>query len=124
MALQWARKSLARRKGRAIVAPLKGLNMTMTQRIFTVSDHHVAAPEGRRPPQINGDDPNTYHSYFENACGEQSLFVYRRETKKATLYCGDAGWVAFPVVDGRVVGLVLSPAEELWVQACWQASRL
>ena len=83
--------------------------------MFTVSNHHVS---GEEPPEIDGDDPNTYHSYFEKRYGEQSLFVFRRDSKEATLYSGDAGWTAFPVVDGQVTGLVLAPEEAIWLSAC------
>jgi hypothetical protein len=53
---------------------------------------------------------------------DQSLFVYRRDTREAVLYSGDAGWAAFPVVQGRAEGLVLSPDEALWLQACLKAT--
>ncbi|MEW5958119.1 MAG: hypothetical protein AB1801_10370 [Chloroflexota bacterium] len=39
--------------------------------------------------------------------GEQSIFVYNRETRQAVLWCGDAGWQPYPVVDGRVPALKL-----------------
>lgn len=87
--------------------------------LFVVSNHHEAA--AGTPPTILGDTPGVYHSYFENTYGEQSLFVYERDTKRATLWCGDAGWQSYSVIDGRVDGLLQSPAEQLWLQACWQA---
>ncbi len=83
--------------------------------LFTVSNHHVS---GEKPPMIDGDEPNTYHSYFENQYGEQSLFVFRRDAKEAKVYSGDAGWTAFPVVDGQVPGLILAPDEAVWLSAC------
>ena len=86
--------------------------------LFTVSNHHVS---GEEPPSINGDEPNTYHSYFENRFGEQSIFVYRHDTNEAIVYYGDAGWAAFPVVDGKVPDLILSPDEAIWVSACLRA---
>ena len=87
--------------------------------LFSVSNHHTGA---NTPPIINGDEPNTYHSYFENRFGEQSLFVYRRDITKAVIYSGDAGWAASPVVDGVVSGLILSNDELLWLSACLAAS--
>ncbi|GDY10666.1 hypothetical protein LBMAG52_41540 [Planctomycetia bacterium] len=89
--------------------------------MFTVSNHHVS---GEEPPRIDGDAPNTYRSYFENRYGEQSLFVCRHDTKKAKVYSGDAGWTAFPVVDGQVLGLILAPEEAVWLKACLMASGL
>jgi hypothetical protein len=88
-------------------------------RLFSVSNHHGG--DGNEPPFIDGNEPETYHSYFENAHGDQSLFIFRRKTREAVLYSGDAGWLAFPVIDGQVPGLVLSPDEVLWVAACLQA---
>ena len=70
---------------------------------------------------IDGDDPNTDHSYFENQYGEQSLFVFQRDTRVAKVYSGDAGWTAFLVVDGKVPGLILAPEEAIWLSACLMA---
>ena len=72
---------------------------------------------------INGDEPNTYHSYFENAYGEQLIFAYNRETKQGRLWHGDAGWEkAYSVVHGRVPDLILSKEEQIWLQVCWQTT--
>ena len=95
------------------------MNQPIRVPLFTVSNHHAGG--ANKPPSINGDDPNTYHSYFENMHGEQSLFVYRRDTKVALVYSGDADWIAFSVVDGKAEGLILSPDEELWLRACLKA---
>ena len=76
--------------------------------LFMVSNHHTE--NCGEPPTLNGDKPNTYHSYFENSFGEQSIFVYNRDTRQAVLWCGDAGWQQpFPVVNGLTEGLTLSP---------------
>ena len=95
------------------------MNQPSRTPLFTVSNHHVS---GEEPPQIDGNDPHTYHSYFENRYGEQSLFVFRHDTKEAKVYSGDAGWAAFPVVDGQVPGLILAPEEAVWLSACLMAS--
>ncbi len=89
--------------------------------LFTVSNHHT--PQCGQPPALSGDEPNTYNSYFENSWGEQSIFVYNRETGQAVLWCGDAGWQTFPVVNGLVEGLILSSEEQIWLQACLDAVR-
>src|SRR5437773_1670574 len=73
------------------------------QSLFTVSNHHAVGTG--QPPSVNGDEANTYHGYFENRYGEQSIFIYRRATGEALLCCGDAEWKAFPVVNGKVQGL-------------------
>ena len=89
--------------------------------LFTVSNHHT----GRcgRPPAIKGDRANCYHGYFENTFGEQFLFVYDRDTGKADLWCGDAEWEKpFAVMNGLPEGLILSPEEQTWLQACWRAA--
>jgi len=39
--------------------------------LFVVSNHHTGSCG--RPPTINGDEPNTYHGYFENTHGEQFI---------------------------------------------------
>ena len=89
--------------------------------LFTVSNHHTDSCG--RPPGINGDTPNCYHGYFENALGEQFVFVYDRDTVKANLWCGDAGWEKpFPVANGLPEGLILSPEEQTWLQTCWRAA--
>jgi hypothetical protein len=90
------------------------------RRLFSVSNHHVS--DAGHPPTVEGDAPNTYHGYFENRYGEQSLFVYERESGRCSLWCGDAGWgEPHPVIDGRVPGLVLAPEELAWLRACWTA---
>jgi hypothetical protein len=87
--------------------------------LFVVSNHHGG--EAGAPPTFSGDTPEVYHSYFENAYGEQSVFVYEWDTARATLWCGDAGWQSYRVIDGRVEGVLQSAAEQLWLQACWLA---
>lgn len=93
-------------------------------------------------------DTALVHGYFENAHGEQLIFVYDHATQRGTLWCGDAGWEQpYPVVDGRVqpaqpdapdgrisstaastirsaesLTLVLSEAEQTWLRACWAAA--
>jgi DNA processing protein len=91
--------------------------------LFSVGNHH--APEAGGPPQIRDTSPDEYRGYFENAFGEQAIFVYDRITRGAKLYLGDAGWDnAFEVRDGYVVGLLLNEAEQLWLQACWKAATM
>ncbi len=95
------------------------MNALDTEPLFSVSNHH--GPDTGQPPTLNGDAPNLYHSYFENRFGEQSMFVYNRDTRQAVLWCGDAGWQPYPVVNGRVEELRFNDEELTWLRACWQA---
>lgn len=97
--------------------------MTSSDRepLFAVSNHHT--PACGHPPALNGDESDSYHSYFENRYREQFIFVFNRETRQAVLWCGDAGWQPFSVVNGAVEGLILAPEEQMWLQACWDAAR-
>jgi hypothetical protein len=61
--------------------------------------------------------------YFENAHGEQWIFTFNRQTKKAELRGGDIGWnEVHEVHGGHVAGIVLSANEQKWLQACWSAA--
>jgi hypothetical protein len=89
--------------------------------LFHVDNKHVA--DSGIPPQIDGNTPNRYHSYFENEYGEQMVFVYDYEANTGTLWFGDIGWQnPQTVTDGKVPNLVLNEPEKLWLQACWQAA--
>jgi hypothetical protein len=98
--------------------------MTAKLPIFSVSNHHAPTASGHIPPLVDGDRPDIYHGYFENVHGEQSIYVDRRDTGQTLVYSGDAEWAAFRVVNGSVDGLVLSPDEQLWLQACVRACGL
>jgi len=88
--------------------------------LFYVRNHHSV--ECGTPPGID-DHSSQYLGYFENQHGEQAVFVYDRDSNKAVLFLGDAGWESpYVVVDGAAPDLVLSEAERLWVRACWQAT--
>jgi len=76
-----------------------------------------------QPPSIDGNTPNRYHAYFENAQGEQLIFIYDREADTGTLYHGDLGWnEPRPVLDGKCPSVVLDEAETMWLRACWMVS--
>ena len=78
--------------------------------LFSVRNKQSAACG--EPPSIDGNTPHRYHAYFENAQGEQLIFVYDRETNTGTLYHGDLGWERpQPVVDGICPTVVLDEAE-------------
>ena len=89
--------------------------------LFCVRNHHSA--DCGAPPCIADLSPSQYFGYFENQHGEQAVFVYDRDSSRAIVYVGDAGWAApYAVVDAAVPDLVLSETERLWVRACWQAA--
>lgn len=89
--------------------------------LLRVNNHH--APSCGDPPIVNGDDPDTYLGYFENAFGEQWTFSYSRKAQRAVLRGGDVGWNTELVVrDGVVPGLSLGAAEAMWLTACWLAA--
>ncbi len=99
--------------------PLNG--RPVSDPLLRIRNHHSVACGD--PPIINGDDPNVYLGYFENAFGEQWVFSFDRATKNAELRGGDIGWnTMHEVSDGEVEALVLGPAEAAWLQACWKSA--
>jgi hypothetical protein len=91
----------------------------ITTPIFTVTNQHLAGKN--QPPQID-DNTGTYRSYFESGAGDQAIFVFDRNIGKATLYLGDNDWVPDDVVHGMPQLGVWGSAEQLWLQACWEAT--
>ena len=57
--------------------------------VFHVTNKQSAS--SGTPPEIDGNTPHRYHSYFENAQGEQLIFIYNYESDQGTLYHGDLG---------------------------------
>lgn len=89
--------------------------------LFEVNNKHVA--DSGTPPHIDANTPNRYHSYFENAQGEQLIFIYDYDAGTGTLYHGDLSWQQpRPVKDGKCPSVILDDAEQLWLQACWLAA--
>lgn len=93
----------------------------MSEPLLHISNHHVAGCGD--PPIISSDDPDLYIGYFENAYGEQWIFTYHKETRRAELRGGDVGWNTVNTVqNGAVPGLILGRDEANWLQACWRAA--
>lgn len=92
--------------------------------ILTVFNGHL--PGCGQPPRIVAGRPGSTLavSYFENAYGEQWLFVCDRQTRQATLYSGDCGWDRpTSIVDGHPAGdLVMADEEFQWVAAAYKAA--
>lgn len=106
--------------GSTIISGLDTITMR-TAPLFQVRNKQSAA--SGEPPSIDGNTSGRYHAYFENAQGEQLIFIYDREADTGTLYHGDAGWgQPCPVKDGMCPNLVLDEAEMLWLRACWLAA--
>lgn len=93
----------------------------MSDPLLKIRNHHN--PSCGDPPIIDGTANNQYIGYFENAFGEQWVFTLDRETGKAVLRGGDAGWNSeFEVIGGQAAALVLSREELMWLQACWHSA--
>ncbi|MFN0053030.1 MAG: hypothetical protein ACKV0T_12665 [Planctomycetales bacterium] len=93
----------------------------MSEPILRIHNNHT--PQCGDPPVISGDDPSVYIGYFENPFGEQWIFTYNHETRKAELRGGDVGWdTVLSVVNGTVEGIIFGKAELLWLLACWKAA--
>jgi len=93
----------------------------MSTPFFVMRNHHGA--DSGEPPVFRNDTGSKYLGYFENAFGEQWVFVFDRELKKAELVGGDAGWQnSFAVVDGHAQDVVLGTLEIDWLRACWRAA--
>jgi len=89
--------------------------------ILTVYNHHTVACG--TPPAYSNESADLYIGYFANRYGEQWIFTFDRATGMASLRGGDVDWTTAHVVrDGRVDGLILSPEEAAWLQACWSAA--
>src|SRR5688572_28095059 len=89
--------------------------------LFTVSNHH--GPQTGECRLFDGDSPTHSHSYFENAYGEQSVFVHDRVSGECVVWCGDAGWEPHVGRHGHVDGGNLGPEELAWIHGCLLAIR-
>lgn len=89
--------------------------------LFSVSNRHSSA--SGTSPHFNADVAGRYHGYFENEHGEQMIFVYDRDARTGQLWVGDYSWQKpVKVIDGLAHEVILSEAEETWLQACWNAA--
>ncbi len=89
--------------------------------LVCVTNHHP--PSCGVPPHIDESTGQHYLGYFENAYGEQAIFVYEYTAQQGTLYLGDAGSEQpHPVFDGVAPALRHAPAEPLWLRACREAA--
>jgi len=94
----------------------------MDDQLFVMRNQH--APGCGEPPVFSNEVPGRYHGYFENAYGEQWVFVYDQTMKTGELRGGDAGWAqVYEVGNGQAEPrLVLQQEESEWLRACWRAA--
>lgn len=99
------------------------------EKITTIYNQHIE--DCGSPPSIQFEEYE-YVSYFENAHGEQSIFLFDADKMEVIVYVADAGWdnpVKIPGSDlvkngspeGISQGIVPSEAEIKWLQACKEA---
>jgi hypothetical protein len=95
------------------------------QQILTVYNQHDARFP-RKPVMHDGPgDSLQYVSYFAGQSGDQWIFQFD-PVNEATLTGGDVDWDVYPVTgDGEpTCALLLDAAEELWLAACWEVTKL
>ena len=85
---------------------------------------NIHAAECGTAPNVTNDGGRSHLGYFENAFGDQWLFVYDRATRTAEVRGGDLDWdTAFPVRDGVVdADLILASEVVSWIRLCWQTA--
>ena len=92
----------------------------VTDRLLDLTNHHPA------PAPVIEQRPGRYIGYFENAFGEQFVFVHDDGEADATLYLGDVDWEPRRVSDADglpdVGDLVLNREERTFLCACWVAT--
>lgn len=90
----------------------------VTDRLLDLTNHH------RAPGPVIEPRPGRYIGYFENAFGEQLVFVHGEGD--ATLYLGDVDWEPRRVSDASglpdVADLILNREERAFLCACWIAT--
>jgi hypothetical protein len=90
----------------------------MDELLLYLTEYHPAAAAIERRA-------GRYIGYFENAFGEQLVFVHDREPD-ATLYLGDVDWEPRRVSESSglpdVGDLILNREERAFVCACWVAT--
>ena len=59
---------------------------------------------------------------FTNQYGEQWVFEYDPTRGQGVLRGSDVDWQEYPVIDGKVPGLILNDEEILWLREAWNAA--
>ena len=63
-----------------------------------------------------------YRSQYENEYGELWVFVYDDSTNTGILTGSDMDWQDYPVVDGKVIGLLFNDGELVWLRSAWESA--
>ena len=63
-----------------------------------------------------------YRSQYENEYGELWVFVYDYSTNTGILTGSDMDWQDYPVVDGKVIGLLFNDGELVWLRSAWEST--
>jgi hypothetical protein len=91
----------------------------MEQRLHLTNHHGVPAPAIQ-------ERPGRYIGCFENAFGEQLVFVHDDGEPDATLFHSDVDWEPRRVSDAsglpNVEDLILNREERAFVRGCWIAT--
>jgi hypothetical protein len=94
----------------------------VTGELLDLTNHHPAPA----PAPLIERRPGRYAGYFENAFGEQLVFVHDDGEADATLYLGDVDWEPRRVSDANglpdVGDLILNGEERAFLGACWIAT--
>jgi hypothetical protein len=99
------------------------------EEICTLVNKHVE--DCGKPPEFEFEEYD-YISYFENQHGEQSLFLYDKQSNKVFIYIADAEWerpqvlsgkslVNNKLTEGEDIGILPNSEELLWLKACKSA---
>ncbi|MFC1910282.1 hypothetical protein ACFLXC_03180 [Chloroflexota bacterium] len=92
--------------------------IAMKETVLTVPNHHTRICG--KPPSLIAQD--CYTGYYENQHGEQMIFQYDHDKKKALLWHGDSGWEEpLPVFAGGC-NLVLGEQERQWLSLVWKTA--
>ena len=105
---------------RAKIKELEGMSKPM----FIAANAHAEC--SGPPPQINANDYR-FSSFFTNEHGEQWIFVYDEKTDTGIFRGGDIEWEEVRVASNAqelLSKLIMSKAEQLWVQACFESLEL
>jgi hypothetical protein len=88
--------------------------------LLDLTNHHPAPA-----PKIE-QRPGRHIAYFENAFGDQLVFVHDDGEADATLYLGDVDWEPYRVSQANglpnVADLILNREERVFLYACWIAT--
>jgi hypothetical protein len=96
------------------------MNKYKNVKVLTAVNFHIDGCG--RPPELVTGGP-VYTGYFENEEAEQLVFQYDYRTRQGKLWHGDYSWEhPVSVENGYCPSVVLSLAEQLWLQIVWKVA--